>query len=70
VCISPSQTHNQKPFKLQKQLVFVQEILTMGGLTFLIVNGSFTFFLLRFTEKIFDPVYEEKIFKKSLWNKS
>jgi hypothetical protein len=48
----------------------VQEILTMGGWAFLIVNGPIVFFLVRFAEKlILDPAYEEKVFKKSLWSK-
>lgn len=48
----------------------MEEILTLGGLTFLLVNGPFVFFLFRFIEKLDNPKYEEKVFKKTMWIKS
>ena len=52
-------------------MVYDAEFLTFGGLAFLAVNGPFAFFLLRFVERLIDdPAYEEKVFKKTMWNKS
>ena len=52
-------------------MVYDAEFLTMGGLTFLIVNGPITFFIVRFAVKLInDPEYEDKVFKKSMWKKS
>lgn len=59
----------QKPFNQTVHSIFMHELLTIGGIAFLVMNGSFTFFLFRFIEKLEDPAYEEKIFNKTIWRK-
>lgn len=46
-------------------------VLSIYGIIFLLMNGSFVAFLLRFAEKMIDdPEYEEKLFRKTIFNKT
>lgn len=41
----------------------------MKGIIFLLVNGTFTFFLFRFIERMEDPIYAEKMFSLMIGGK-
>lgn len=43
--------------------------MTFPGWINLIMNGGFMACLFYFLEKLDDPVYFEKVFKKTIWNK-
>lgn len=43
------------------------EILSMAGWLFLLTNGPIVFFLIRFAEKVGNPEFDEKVFKKTIW---
>lgn len=55
-----------KPFYPNLPIHFM-EYLSVGGLAMLLTNGPVIFFLFRFLEKLNDPEYEEKVFKKTMW---
>lgn len=46
-------------------------IISWAGIVFLLMNGSFTFFLLRFAERLIEePGYDDKVFNKSFLSKN
>lgn len=60
-------THKQKQFNQTLYCNTVHEILTSGGWAVLITHLPFVCFLMNFVEKLDDPEYVKKVFKKTIW---